>query len=111
MAAGTTDRAGMMSSGISRSWATRLMLRPLPAMARTPAGASLTQTAPPSIVNYIADNDLRDFVLVGHSYGGTIIAKVAEAVPDRIERLVFWSAFVLLDGQSLLDETPQNVAI
>ena len=64
-----------------------------------------------SIVNYIVNNDLRDFALVGHSYGGTIIAKVAEAVPDRIRRLVFWSAFVLLDGQSLFDETPQNVAL
>src|SRR5438309_5728883 len=64
-----------------------------------------------SIVDYIVTNDIRDFVLVGHSYGGTIITKVAEAVPDRIQRLVFWSAFVLLDGQCLFDETPQNVAI
>jgi len=31
-------------------------------------------------------------------------------VPERLKRLVFWNAFVLLDGQSLLDETPQNVA-
>ena len=64
-----------------------------------------------SIVDYIVEKDLRDFVLVGHSYGGTIIAKVAEAIPDRISRLVFWSAFVLLDGQCLFDETPQNVAV
>jgi pimeloyl-ACP methyl ester carboxylesterase len=53
---------------------------------------------------------IRNFVLVGHSYGGTIIAKVAEAISERIERLVFWDAFVLLDGQCLFDETPQNVA-
>lgn len=64
-----------------------------------------------SIVKYIVDNNLRDFVLLGHSYSGTIIAKVAEAIPDRLQRLVFWSAFVLNDGQSLFDETPQNVAI
>jgi pimeloyl-ACP methyl ester carboxylesterase len=63
-----------------------------------------------SIVDFIVKNDIRDFVLVGHSYGGTIIAKVAEAIPERIQRLVFWSAFVLLDGQCLFDETPQNVA-
>src|SRR5688572_20677053 len=30
-----------------------------------------------SIVKYIVDKDLREIVLVGHSYGGTIIAKVA----------------------------------
>jgi pimeloyl-ACP methyl ester carboxylesterase len=64
-----------------------------------------------SIIDFIVANDIRDFVLVGHSYGGTIIAKVAEAIPERIQRLVFLSAFVLNDGQSLFDETPQNVAI
>lgn len=63
-----------------------------------------------SVIDFIVERDIRDFVLVGHSYGGTIIAKVAEAVPERIERLVFWDAFVLFDGQCLFDETPQNVA-
>ena len=61
-----------------------------------------------SIVDYIRQNDVRDFVLVGHSFGGTIISKVAEHVPDRIRRLVFWNAFVLQDGQSLLDNVPPH---
>jgi pimeloyl-ACP methyl ester carboxylesterase len=64
-----------------------------------------------SIVDFIRDQDIKDLVLVGHSYGGTIIAKVSEAIPDRIDRMVFWNAFVLLDGQCLFDETPQNVEI
>ena len=34
-----------------------------------------------SIVDYIVDKDLSDIVLLGHSFGGTIIAKVAEAPP------------------------------
>ncbi len=62
-----------------------------------------------SIVEYIIEHDLKDFVLIGHSYGGTIISKVAEAVPERIRRLVYWNAFVLLDGQSLLDNVPPNL--
>ena len=41
-----------------------------------------------SVVDYIVKNDLRDFVLVGHSYGGTIISKVVEAVPERVCLLV-----------------------
>lgn len=61
-----------------------------------------------SIVDYVVDNDLRDFVLVGHSFGGTVIAKVAEAIPDRIRRLVFWNAFVPQDGNALLDEAPPH---
>ncbi len=59
-----------------------------------------------SVVNYVRTRDLTDFVLVGHSYGGTIIAKVAEEIPERIRRLVFFVAFVLPDGHSLTDEVP-----
>ena len=62
-----------------------------------------------SIVDFIVANNIQNLVFVGHSYGGTIIAKVAEAVPERLRRIVFFNAFVLNDGQSLLDETPQNV--
>lgn len=62
-----------------------------------------------SIADYIVDRDIRNFVLLGHSYGGTIVAKVAEVMPERLRRIVFFNAFVLNDGQSLLDETPQNV--
>jgi len=61
-----------------------------------------------SAVEFITANNLKDFVLVGHSFGGTIITKVAEAVTDRIRRLVFWNAFVPLDGNSLSDETPPH---
>jgi pimeloyl-ACP methyl ester carboxylesterase len=59
-----------------------------------------------SVVDYITKLNLHDIVLVGHSFGGTVIQKVAEQVPDRIKRLVFWDAFVLKDGESLVDELP-----
>src|SRR5947208_6735744 len=59
-----------------------------------------------SIVDYIVDNSLNDIVLLGHSFGGTIISKVAETVPERTRRLVFLNAFVLQDGNSLNDEVP-----
>ena len=61
-----------------------------------------------SIVDYIVDNSLTDIVLLGHSFGGTIISKVAETVPERIRRLVFLNAFVLQDGHSLNDEVPKS---
>lgn len=62
-----------------------------------------------SIVGYIEDHDLTGFVLVGHSFGGTVIQKVAEAIPDRIARLVFWNAFVLADGECLHDNVPPQM--
>ena len=61
-----------------------------------------------SIVRAIVDHSLRDIVLVGHSLGGTVISKVAEAIPERIKRLVFLNAFVLADGRSLMDESPPH---
>jgi len=59
-----------------------------------------------SILEYIAGNSLKDIVLVGHSFGGTIISKVVEAIPERIRRLVFVNGFVVRDGNSLTDEIP-----
>ncbi len=41
-------------------------------------------------------------VLVGHSMGGMSITQAAELVPDRIETLVYVTAFLPNDGQSLL---------
>jgi pimeloyl-ACP methyl ester carboxylesterase len=61
-----------------------------------------------SIVDYIVSKNLTDIVLLGHSFGGTIIAKVAEAIDDRIRRLIFLNAFVLNDGQSLTDNVPPH---
>jgi pimeloyl-ACP methyl ester carboxylesterase len=52
----------------------------------------------------------RDFVLVGHSFGGTIIQQLAQVMPERIRRLVFWNAFVVPDGQSLNDQVPPHFA-
>ena len=59
-----------------------------------------------SIVDYITGNSLTDFVLVAHSFGGTVISKVAELIPERIRRLVFWNGFVLQDGKSVVEEIP-----
>jgi pimeloyl-ACP methyl ester carboxylesterase len=69
-----------------------------------------------SIVDYIIDKDLTDIVLLGHSFGGTIIAKVAEAIGDReaypkgnrLRRLIFLDAFILNDGESLRDNIPPD---
>jgi pimeloyl-ACP methyl ester carboxylesterase len=47
--------------------------------------------------------DLRDVVLIGHSYGGMVATGVAARVPERIRRLVYLDAFVPRDGQSLFD--------
>jgi pimeloyl-ACP methyl ester carboxylesterase len=51
----------------------------------------------------IAEDDLRDAILVGHSYGGMIITGVAAKMADRITRLVYVDAALPDPGQSLFD--------
>ena len=62
-------------------------------------------------VDFILDKNLTDFDLVGHGYAGTIISKVAEAVPERIRRLVFWSAFVTDNGETTLELLPGDTKV
>ncbi|HEY0301463.1 MAG TPA: alpha/beta fold hydrolase [Rhizomicrobium sp.] len=42
-------------------------------------------------------------VLVGHSYGGAMITQAAERRADKIKRLAYVTAFLLDDGQALMD--------
>jgi pimeloyl-ACP methyl ester carboxylesterase len=48
-------------------------------------------------------NDLRDVILVGHSYAGMVISLLAERERARIRRLVYLDAFVPEDGQRVVD--------
>lgn len=59
-----------------------------------------------SLVKYIEDRNLKEVVLVGHSFGGSLVQTVAQTIPDRIRRIVFLDAFVLQDGESLADQLP-----
>jgi pimeloyl-ACP methyl ester carboxylesterase len=53
------------------------------------------------IVKVLEFEDLHEVVLVGHSYGGMVITGVAERVPERIDKLVFFDAFLPEDGDSV----------
>jgi pimeloyl-ACP methyl ester carboxylesterase len=54
------------------------------------------------VENLIRFENLRDVVLVGHSYGGMVITGVADRVPDRIRRLVYVDAFLPDSGESVV---------
>ncbi len=51
-------------------------------------------------------------VLVGHSRGGMLISKAAEARPEKVKRLVYLCAFLLQDGETIGDviRSPANEA-
>src|SRR5687768_6397697 len=60
------------------------------------------------VVNVLVFEDLRDIVLVAHSYGGVVGTGVADRARDRIRRLVYLDAFVPEDGKSFFDLTGQG---
>jgi pimeloyl-ACP methyl ester carboxylesterase len=55
------------------------------------------------ILNVIKYEDLRNIVLIGHSYGGMVATGVADRVRGHISQLIYLDAFVPDDAQSLLD--------
>jgi pimeloyl-ACP methyl ester carboxylesterase len=59
-----------------------------------------------AVVHYIQQHELKSVVLVGHSFGGTVVQKVAEKLPDRIAGIVFLDALVLNDNERVFDILP-----
>jgi pimeloyl-ACP methyl ester carboxylesterase len=55
------------------------------------------------LVGVLEMEDLRDVVLIGHSYGGMVATGIADRARARIAQLVYLDAFVPRNGQSLLD--------
>ena len=57
------------------------------------------------VVNVLEWDDLRDVILVGHSYGGMVITGIADRAADRVGKLVYLDAANPKNGQSLNDVT------
>jgi pimeloyl-ACP methyl ester carboxylesterase len=55
------------------------------------------------VVSLLHHEDLRDVILVGHSYGGMVITGVADRSPGRVGRIVYLDAATPRNNQSLVD--------
>lgn len=53
------------------------------------------------VVNVFLYEELKDVILVGHSYGGMVVTGVADSIPERIKQLIYVDAFVPKDGESV----------
>lgn len=62
------------------------------------------------IVNAITYADLRDVVLVGHSYGATPVTAAAARIPDRLAGVLYLAGAVARAGESLADLFPRRLA-
>lgn len=82
-----------------------------PTLAGHGLGADLTVShadCVDSLVDYVRRHDLRDVVALGHSWGGTVLQRLAEIETARLKRLVFHNAFVLRNGEALFDLVPPH---
>lgn len=54
--------------------------------------------------------DLRDVLLIGHSYGGMTATGIADRARERVAELIYLDAFAPHDGQSAFDMMPAERA-
>ncbi|MFD8075559.1 alpha/beta fold hydrolase [Streptomyces sp. NPDC059718] len=73
-----------------------------------PAGQ---QTHVQDIVGEVEHQDLRDVVLVGHSYSGIPVGQAAEQIGDRLVHVVFVDASVPTDGEPFVSAWPDGGAM
>jgi pimeloyl-ACP methyl ester carboxylesterase len=71
----------------------------------TAAGVNLS-THVSEIVNLMKWEELDEVVLCGHSYGGMVLAGVAERSFEKIRSIVFLDAFLPRNGEALIDLVP-----
>jgi pimeloyl-ACP methyl ester carboxylesterase len=62
------------------------------------------------VVAAIETEDLREVVLVGHSYAGLVATGAAALVPDRIKRLVILDGFLPEAGEVAINLLPERAA-
>lgn len=61
------------------------------------------------VVELLQFEDLRDVILVGHSYAGMVITGVADQAAERLSQLVYLDAFVPESGQSGFDNMSPKI--
>lgn len=55
------------------------------------------------VVDLLESRDLRNAIVVGHSYSGIVAGIVADWKPERVAHVVYITAFLPRDGEALID--------
>ncbi len=58
------------------------------------------------VANLLRFEDLRDVVLLGHSYAGIVVTGVADRMPDRVAEVVYLDSGPTASGTAFLDNQP-----
>lgn len=73
------------------------------------AGTSGLSVHVQDIVSHLQMEDLRDVILVGHSYAGCVVSGVLAAKTGRITHAIYPDAFVPMQGQAMANFVPPPV--
>jgi pimeloyl-ACP methyl ester carboxylesterase len=73
------------------------------------AGTLTLQTFADDVANLLEMEDLKDVVLVGHSFAGPVISLAADRVRERISRMVYLDSLLIESGQSPFSVLPTDV--
>lgn len=68
------------------------------------------QTFVEDIVRHLDCENLKDVILVGHSFGGIPVTGAADIIPERIAKLVYLDAIMLQSGETWFDLLPPDLA-
>jgi pimeloyl-ACP methyl ester carboxylesterase len=63
-----------------------------------------------AVIDAVRQQDLRDLVVVAHSGGGAVAQGVVDRLAERVMQGVWMNAWVLKDGESILDVLPGDMA-
>jgi pimeloyl-ACP methyl ester carboxylesterase len=74
------------------------------------AGVDL-ETHIADVANLLSFEDLRQVILVGHSYAGMVITGAADRELERVSHLVYLDAAIPLNGEALIDTSPGLAAL
>ena len=63
------------------------------------------------ILGVLQFEDLKEIILIGHSYGGMVATGAADRARERIAALVYVDAFAPRDGESIFSLTPDRRSV
>jgi pimeloyl-ACP methyl ester carboxylesterase len=70
-----------------------------------------TESHADEIAQLLFYEDLTDAIMVGTSSGGMVVCRAAEAMRDRVDRLVFVDALALFDGEKIGDIVTRSTSV
>lgn len=61
------------------------------------------------LTNHLLFENLREAVLVGHSFGANVVAATVDRLPGRVARLIFLDGFLPESGRSAFEQLPADI--